>query len=201
MLLFVSPILLWNSCAPQSPRILFRHSHCSSHFQIHPTGNVQAHCRWGLEEYSRHWRKWQPYSQMIWSEYWFIRDRSRRTFHAAFWIRNPDPRSRFCLLVHSWWKSTCFVFRRLASNGSLPHWSVMFCLFFHGDFCLFWDILCCQRAHKLSGTEWHTSLRNRVKRRRMCKITGFPLCNPFKGLFWDSSKFHSILRYGKCLMF
>ena len=33
-------------------------------------------------------------------------------------------------LVHSWLKSACFVFRRLASNGSLPHWSVMFCPLF-----------------------------------------------------------------------
>ena len=41
MLLSVSPILLWNSYVPQSPLILFRHCHCLSHFQIHPTGKVQ----------------------------------------------------------------------------------------------------------------------------------------------------------------
>ena len=76
----------------------------------------------------------------------------------------------------------------------------MFCPFFH-DFCLFWNSLCCQRDHKFSGTEWHTSSRNRVVRRRMCKIGGFPLCNPFKGLLWDSSEVHSILKYTKCLMF
>ena len=76
----------------------------------------------------------------------------------------------------------------------------MFCPFFH-DFRLFWNSLCCQRDHKFSGTEWHTSSRNRVVRRRMCKIGGFPLCNPFKGLLWDSSEVHSILKYTKCLMF
>ena len=41
LLLSVSPILLWNSYVPQSPLILFRHCHCLSHFQIHPTGKVQ----------------------------------------------------------------------------------------------------------------------------------------------------------------
>ena len=76
----------------------------------------------------------------------------------------------------------------------------MFCPFFH-DFRLFWNSLCCQRDHKFSGTEWHTSSRNRVVRRRLCKIGGFPLCNPFKGLLWDSSEVHSILKYTKCLMF
>ena len=47
----------------------------------------------------------------------------------------------FCLLVHSWWKSACFVFLCLPSNGSaslvcnvLP--------FFHGDFRLFWNTFC-----------------------------------------------------------
>ena len=34
-----------------------------------------------------------------------------------------------------------FVFRCLPSNGSLSHYSVMFCPFFHGDFLLFWMIL------------------------------------------------------------
>ena len=41
LLLSVSSILLWNSYVPQSPLILFRHCHCLSHFQIHPTGKVQ----------------------------------------------------------------------------------------------------------------------------------------------------------------
>ena len=102
------------------------------------------------------------------------------------------PCSSFCFLVHSWWKRACFVFRCLASNGSQPHWSVMFCPFFHGDFRLFWNTFCWQWGHKFSGTEWHSSLRNRVVRRRMCKITGFPLCYPFKWLLRDSSKVHSI---------
>ena len=30
----------------------------------------------------------------------------------------------------------------LSSNGSLPHWSVMFFPFFHGDFRLFWNTFC-----------------------------------------------------------
>ena len=108
----------------------------------------------------------------------------------------------FCLLVHSWWKSACFVFRCLASNGSLPHRSVMFRSFFHGDFRLFWNTFCWQWGHKFSGTEWHTSLRNRSVRRRICKISGFPLYYPFnKWLLWDSSKVYSILKYTKRLMF
>ena len=47
------------------------------------------------------------------------------------------------------------------------------------------------------------SLRNRVVRRRMCKITAFPLCYPSKWLLCDRSKVHSILKYmyTKRLMF
>ena len=134
-------------------------------------------------------------------EYWFIRNWSGWTFGAAIWQRKLAPCSSFYLLVHSWWKSACFVLRCLASNGSLPHCSVMFRSFFHGDFHLFWNTFCWQWGHKFSVAEWHTSLRNRVVRRRMCKITGFLLCYPFKWLLWDSSKVHSVLKYTKLLMF
>ena len=72
-------------------------------------------------------------------EYWFIRNWSGWTFRAAIWKRKLASCSSFYPLVHSWWNSACFVFRCLASNGSLPHWSVMFCPFFHGDFRLFWN--------------------------------------------------------------
>ena len=47
-------------CVLQSPLILFHQSHCPSHFQIHPSGKVQARCRWGLGEFFPHWQKWQP---------------------------------------------------------------------------------------------------------------------------------------------
>ena len=66
--------------------------------------------------------------------YWFVINWSGWTLRAAIWKRKLAPCSSFWLLVHSWWKSACFVFCCLASNGSLPHWSVMFCSFFHGDF-------------------------------------------------------------------
>ena len=49
----------------------------------------------------------------------------------------------------------------------------------YGDFRLFWNTFCWQLGHKFSSSEWHSSLRNRVVRRRMC-LTGFPLCYPFK---------------------
>ena len=138
------------------------------------------------------------------SEYWSIRRRGSWTFHAAIWRRNPDPSSRLCLLAQSWRKSACCVLRRLASNCSLPHLSIKFYPFFHGDFRLFWNNLCCQRGHESRGPEWHTSLRslrNKVVRRRMCEITDFPLRTPFKGLLWNSSKVQSILKYIKCPMF
>ena len=50
----------------------------------------------------------------------------------------------------------------------------------YGDFRLFWNTFCWQRGHKFSGSEWHSFLRNWVVRRRMCKLTGFTLCYPFK---------------------
>ena len=36
----------------------------------------------------------------------------------------------FFILVHSWRKSACFVFRSLPSNGSLSPWSVIFYPFY-----------------------------------------------------------------------
>ena len=47
--------------------------------------------------------------------YWFIRNWSGWTFRAAIWKRKLAPCSSFCLLVHSWWKSACFVFERFSA--------------------------------------------------------------------------------------
>ena len=82
--------------------------------------------------------------------YWliFIRNWGSWTFRAAIWKRKLAACSSFCLLVHSWWKSACFVFRCFPSNGSaslvcnvLP--------FFHADFRLFWNTFCWQWSHKI----------------------------------------------------
>ena len=110
--------------------------------------------------------------------YRFIRNWNGWTFRAAIWKRKLAPCSSFCLLAHSCWKSACFVVR------SLPHWPVMLCPFFNGSW-------------------WFPPLLKYflLVRRRMCKITDFPLCYPLRWLLWNSSKFHSILKYTKRLMF
>ena len=146
----VYPILLWHFCVLQSPLILFHHSH----FQIHPSGKVQARCRWGLREFFSLLAK-------VTTEQADNVDRgtdsletgSGWTFRVAIWKRKLAVCSSFCLLVHSWWKSACFVFRCLPSNGSASLVCNVLPYFFHGDFRLFLNTSCWQWGHKFSGTE------------------------------------------------